>query len=224
MPEAAAVPKLLVLVRHAESSKNTRPSFSAVAGDEQLTDEGEAQSRIVTSFLSDLAAERRSRSIAVFCSQTDRSLLTARTVLPNVELRTLSGLAPIRSPYPGMTEQDVDQLDPEFMRLVTQYRIGIRSAYDIPRASGEPVAEFEKRTIDSLDEILRSDVDLCVVVGHRSTLTAILLKAARQLAGYPGNWYGHITIPLTSISTLEHDGQRFTAILDLCLVLTDRKA
>lgn len=213
------MPRTLVLVRHAESSKNTNPSFSAISGDEQLTDEGRTQVGTLASYLSDLAAQRRAISTEVFCSQTDRSRMTASILVPGARVTSLGDLAPIRSPYPGISEEEVAHSDPEFIRLLSQYRLGLGSAYDIPRGQGEQVVDFERR-IDACLQVVRSSVaDLCILVGHRSTLTAILLNAARQVNHYPQGWYGHVVIPLASISLLEHDGNRFTAITDLCRVV-----
>jgi broad specificity phosphatase PhoE len=118
-----------------------------------------------------------------------------------------------------MSEEQVAHADPKFICLLSQYRLGLCSAYDIPRGQGEQIIDFERR-IDSCLQVIRSSVaDLCIVVGHRSTLTAILLSAARQINHYPHDWYGHVVIPIASISLLEHDGKRFTAIKDLCRVL-----
>lgn len=213
--------RTLVLVRHAESSKNTKPSFSAVSGDEELTDEGQAQVGALAFHLSNLAAERGAVSTMVFCSQTDRSRMTASILMPGACVTPMLDLAPIRSPYPGMSEEQVAHADPEFMRLLSQYRLGLRSAYDIPRGQGEQIVDFERRIDSCLQVILSSVADLCIVVGHRSTLTAILLSAARQVNDYPHGWYGHVVIPLASISLLEHDGNRFTAIKDLCRVVEE---
>jgi broad specificity phosphatase PhoE len=212
------VPRTLVLVRHAESSKNTTPSFSAISGNEKLTDAGRAQVARLTSYLSNLAAQRRAISTEVFCSLTDRSTMTAGILVPGARVIPLRDLAPIRSPYPGMSEEQVAHADPEFIRLLSQYRLGLRSAYDIPRGQGEQVIDFERRIESCLEVICNSVADLRIVVGHRSTLTAILLSAARQVNNYPNSWYGHVVIPLASISLLEHEGKRFTAITDACRV------
>jgi broad specificity phosphatase PhoE len=122
-----------------------------------------------------------------------------------------------------MSEEQVAHADPEFILLLDQYRLGLRSAYDIPRGQGEQIVDFERRIDSCLQVILGTVADLCIVVGHRSTLTAILLNAARQVNHYPQGWYGHVVIPLASVSLLEHDGNRFTAITDLCRVVGEWK-
>lgn len=190
---------LLVLVRHGESTKNINPRFSTIEGQEVLTDEGLSQADSVAVLLSGMIARKKPESIGYFSPPATRSLATAQRLSRGAGVVVVDGLSPIRSPYPGLTEEEVSRVDPRFARQVDDYRSGLRSAYDIPRGEGEAVLEFERRVAQAIDHVLELEHELSIVVGHRSTLTATLLRVARMIADYPVNWYGHVSIPLASV-------------------------
>jgi broad specificity phosphatase PhoE len=211
------VPSLLVLLRHAESTKNTISRFSTTDGQESLTDAGREQTVVIARALSSQLREVDSASIGFFSPPTQRSLATANVLSGDASVTIIDDLAPIRSPHPGLTEVEVARRDPEFFRLLTDYRNGLRSAYDIPRASGERVLDFEQRVSRAIDFALGEGHQMTVVVGHRSTLTATLLRAARLLTGYPQGWYGHVSMPLCSVSTIElTDDLTFSSFGTIC--------
>lgn len=207
----------LVLLRHAESSKNTNPSFSATDGAEHITAQGMRQLAAIISAIDRYYYELRPSSLGIFSSPTQRSLATASEIANHHRVVSIDALRPIRSPYPGMSEADVAGRDPHFMTLITDYRNGLRSAYDIPRGGGEQIREFENRVAAGISEVLSHKNDLNVIVGHRSTITATLLRAARTLFDYPENWYGHVNVPLGSISLLSFNIDGVCChIADLC--------
>jgi broad specificity phosphatase PhoE len=211
------VSSLLVLVRHAESTKNTNPRFSTVEGQELLTEAGCRQAMAMAQALGKLVKQLNPTSIGYFSPPTERTLATARALACSSTVTTVEDLCPIRSPYPGLTEEEVSKRDPHFSLLLRDYRNGLRNAYDIPRGSGEQVLQFERRVSSAVDLVLSQAHSLTVVVGHRSTITATLLRATRVVGGYPLNWYGHVNVPLGSISTIEVDENlQFCGLGRLC--------
>jgi broad specificity phosphatase PhoE len=193
----------LVLIRHAESDKNVSKSFSATHGGEALTPTGLAQARRARRLVAELACEVVREPPVIYLSPTERSRATARLVFETETWLEMDELAPIRSPFPGMSERQVQHRAPEFLAAVSAYRLGLRNAYDIPRGSGESVREFETRVLSGLARIVSRPSPSVAIVGHQSTLTALMLHAARCLWSYPQHWYGHVSLPLCSVSVLE---------------------
>ena len=196
----------LILIRHAESQKNTTPTFSTQDGAEKLTEHGIAQAQKLGEFILPLMKDCDEKNFKIYCSPTARCIGTGEMILGDegfLKLAQLERLAPILSPYPGLTEQEVWDINPEFMLGVNEYRKGLKSAYDIPRGSGEEIREFEQRVISAVMQLIQAKPRILVVIAHRSTITAILLWAARALYGYPDNWYGHVPISLGSLTKIE---------------------
>lgn len=198
----------LILIRHVESTKNTEASFSKKDGSEILTSVGKAQARMLGKEVSRFVDGLEAKQWAIVCSPTARCIDTGNTLFSEFEIESysklipLDDLAPIISPYPGLTEHEVMTQDPNFMSSIKEYRKGLINAYDIPRGNGEQIREFENRVISAVSGLLVGPEELVFIIGHRSTITAILLWAARVVSGYPSNWYGHIPIALGDLSSV----------------------
>lgn len=206
--------QVLILIRHVESTKNYVPTFSSKSGEEGITENGKEQAKQIEEAVHRIAKDGIMNQTSIFCSPTVRARETCAMVFKGnqsliTEKKTLS---PIRSPYPGLTELEVRDIDPEFISNLSQYRSGIRSAYDTPRGGGESILEFEDRIRRTIEEIINIGSKYNIIVGHRSTLTAILLWAARKHCSYPMTWYGHIVLPLGTISVIRNSGKEIESI------------
>lgn len=201
--------KTVIMLRHAESQKNRLKLFSPNVASDALTPTGLEQIYAIKDEMQSLVQTIGQHSCAVVSSPTPRSLQTAALLFPGCAAEGYDALASIRSPHAGKSETHVASADPAFSNGVGEYRMGLRNAYDIPRGEGEAVATFERRTIDALTAIVGTADSLNILVAHRSTITALLIYAARLLNGYPRGWYGHIPVPYVTpyILTFSSSGE-----------------
>ena len=143
-------PKLLLLVRHAESEKNVVPSFSRQDGAEAVTEEGRRQCRGLASVLRPLLArfdDGTGACLAAHAAATVRSVTTAELLAKQLGcvLERHEGLLPISAgSLAGLTENVAQAEAPEFSRALNLYRAGVLSSYQIP-GYGESVKDFEER-------------------------------------------------------------------------------
>lgn len=213
-------PLHLFLVRHAESSKNTSGHFSTEAESEPLTSAGIRSATCIADALRGFAKESRFRVQKVYATRSVRAIDTARVIGERLEVPVAS-YPRLRSTGAGLLmgvkEEEAASSHPEFWHQLRLYRSGLFDAYRFTVAEGhEDKRDFERRVAACIDEILeKSGEQLKIIVAHRSSITATLLRFARQSLGYPEDFYGYVPIDLGNVCWLERgvDGDwRFRGI------------
>jgi broad specificity phosphatase PhoE len=196
----------ILLIRHLESTKNLRNSFSSDSNSEALSHNGHAEGSRLAADIGAFA-QLTGRSVqGVHCSASNRTEYTARliaseigtSVLTHVELRSfhVGVLA-------GSSEQRAAHILPEFMQQLALYRSGLFSSYDLSLpAESEVPRNFERRVMVKLTEIMTEKRDLEILVLTRSVITAVLIAIARSAYGYPDSFYGHVPLDLGRVSWL----------------------
>jgi broad specificity phosphatase PhoE len=191
-----SLPRTTLLIRHGESSKNLSFSYSSTEGDEPLTQSGDLQAKYLADRCKEVVDNNKRKRIAIFASIADR---TVNTALPlanslSVPVTTLSELAPLHDPnIAGKSIEAVHTEFPNLGREVNLYRMGMMSGYDVSWP-GEGIRSLEARVKNMMREQLTSEYDLAIVVGHKSTLTCLIINFLRAYGIYPLDFYGYINL------------------------------
>ena len=196
--------RLLLLVRHADSEKNELGQFAGNEASDRLTAAGEQQLRRLTDEIELLIKELGIKSTGIAHADSGRARTTAdalRLFSSDTPIAT-SGFRSIRSGVAsGLRETEIAKIYPNFACSLQLYREGVLSSYNIPYPSGaEPVIDFESEVRHALHSILSgANRELQIIVGHRSSITALLLHYARLAHSYPPTFFGFI--PLSACLT-----------------------
>ncbi len=126
--------KLIILVRHPESSKNVIARFSSAQGEECVTQRGEEQISHLSECLRRLALENNLTKCCAVCSDSDRTKVTGTTlasalqaiVVQDPDLGPISGGA-----VAGIEEAKACIIAPDFMHSLELYRAGVFNSYDL---------------------------------------------------------------------------------------------
>jgi len=200
-----------MLIRHAESEKNTLGQFSSSSESERLTQRGELSASRLGAALNDIVSEKEFRVKTVYCTHSNRAIATAEHIADRLS-RGVRSYSALRSTgagaLMGMTEREAATHYPQFLRELRLYRVGLFNAYHFTVAEGhEDKRDFECRVATCIDEILATPrEDLKIVIAHRSSITATLLRCARESLGYPRSFYGYVRIDLGRVCWLEQKG------------------
>ena len=143
----------------------------------------------------------------VYSANSTRSLETAKEIANaiNANIQIEDNL---RSTKPGIlmgTKKDALRMThPEYAQQYYLYEKGVFNVYDFSNpANKEPKHVFEKRVKTVIEKIISNpNEDFHVVIGHRSSLTAILLYFARKYHNYPDYFFGHISLDLGCVSII----------------------
>lgn len=197
----------LLLIRHCESLKNQREAFSSSSDDEALTEAGREQALVLADELRRWVAKTGRKVDSVYSAESSRSQLTADLIggglgAPTVTCRDLRST--FAGALAGHSESEARRSHPRFMEELALYRHGLFNAYKFSVAEGkEDKRAFEARVARCVDSILASENGTVkLVVTHRSPITAILIRYARQLHRYPTNFFGYVGLELGKVSWL----------------------
>jgi broad specificity phosphatase PhoE len=86
------------------------------------------------------------------------------------------------------------------MEQLELYRAGLFNSYKLS-GYAEGVQEFEGRVAQALSDINAVEGEsVHLVIAHRSSITAILLRMARLSLGYPIDYYGYVHLDVGRLS------------------------
>lgn len=200
----------LIIIRHAESIKNTNVQFSSENDLEHLTPKGISDSLDVANILKVFLQKKLLLCKKIYSANSTRAINTSKIIAEELGL-TLQVEESLRSTKPGSlagkSEEEAKKTNPEFIDQLYLFRNGLFNAYDFTVAEGkEPKKDFEKRVADCLYNILSDESEnIKIVVAHRSTITTILLGFAKAYYNYPVNFSGHVPLELGHISLLKKE-------------------
>ena len=194
--------KLLILLRHPESLKNREDRFSSDDGAEQLVESESALSEarvVVDALRAGLDQEwliptgvHIATSPHVRCASFARALAAQLQVVPTA----YAGLASMRSGrVGGLSLEEARVQARDFVDALSLYRVGLASSHRIA-GYGESLDVFEERVRNAIDSALRAASRLTVVVAHRSSITATLIRYARCSLEYPVGFFGYVPVDL----------------------------
>ncbi|MGI9335492.1 MAG: histidine phosphatase family protein [Gammaproteobacteria bacterium] len=175
------LPARIYLVRHGVSAWNGTRRVTGQANP-SLADKGREQAtRLQRVFDGEPLT-------AVYCSTLDRSIATATPTARSHGLAICKRDA-LREQHQGILEGRFrDQRDPQAAHL---WRERKADRWNFRAPGGESLADLQARAVPCLEDILRANVDGCVlIVGHQNT-NRVLLGA---LLGWPGAFVQNLRI------------------------------
>lgn len=198
----------LFVIRHTESEKNVNNQFSSVKDDEKLTVKGELDANQIANQILKFVTMHSFKCNAIYSANSIRSIKTAEKIAEKIKVK-VSIEENLRSTRPGILEgikkDNVKNTHPEYGHQYYLFEKGVFNVYDfkVPE-NKEPKKEFEKRVNTCLHKLLSDkSEDVKIIVGHRSSITAILLDFAKKYHNYPENFSGHIPLELGCISVIK---------------------
>jgi broad specificity phosphatase PhoE len=197
----------LFLIRHTESEKNKENHFSSLKDDECLTPKGELDAEEIAKHISDFVAQHSYKCRNIYSANSARSINLAQKIASLIQAQILveEGL---RSTRPGVlagaNKDEVKTTHPEYAQQYYLFEKGVFNVYDFKNPEKkEPKRDFERRVNECVERIISDkSEDIKIIVGHRSSITAILLHFARKFHNYPENFSGHVPLDLGCISIL----------------------
>lgn len=206
----------LLLIRHAESSKNRLDKTASPNDVDHLTELGELAARKFSREVGDFAARIASGGlISITSSDSWRATETAAYLgdVLNVQARTDTRLRSIVvSDTAGLTYQELKSRFPNSAAELDLYRAGVFNSYTMEFV-GNVLMDFEQVVARAIKDVIGQQDAVAIVVAHRSVITAVLLSASRECLGYPKDFYGYIELRLGSLSALEAKNGRFSRII-----------
>lgn len=198
----------LLFVRHPEAIKNVRGAFGGCVSDEPLTGRGRAQVAGLLLQIREWLSNYGIDSVEVVSPPDGQAFLGATEICgaTGYRHRLDQRLRPIKAgPISGMTEGEVASRMDRYFSALSLYRAGLFNAYLLDQL-GERLHDFENRVESALRDLETAAAKVTIVLGHRSTITAGLIRYARRFHGYPNGYYGYIDLPLCSLSFVSLNG------------------
>lgn len=197
----------LFLIRHTESEKNINNHFSSMKDDERLTPKGEMDAEEISKHISDFVARHSCICKNIYSANSARSIKTAEIIASSIHAN-IQIEEDLRSTRPGvltgMKKDEIQETHPEYAQQYYLFEKGVFNLYDLNNPDNkEPKRDFEQRVNACVEKILSDkSEDLKIIIGHRSSITAILLSFARKYHNYPNYFSGHIPLDLGCVSVL----------------------
>lgn len=198
----------LFLIRHAESEKNKDNHFSSMKDDESLTTKGEMRAIEIAKNVSDFLKQHSYKCNIIYSANSIRSIKTAEIIASSINAK-IQIEEDLRSTRPGvlagMKKDEVKKVYPEYAQQYYLFEKGVFNLYNINNPKNkEPKLDYEQRVNACVDRIVSDQSeDIKIIIGHRSSITAILLYYARKYHNYPECFSGHIPLDLGYISILK---------------------
>ncbi|MBE6738296.1 MAG: histidine phosphatase family protein [Ruminococcaceae bacterium] len=197
----------IILLRHAESGKNVKNSFSSAEMDnnEVLTQNGIEQASCMGDSILNYCKKNNIKNINVYSAKSLRSLQTAEIISRklNCTFKSIDGVKSFNfGTNAGQKEIDVKREQSKFYHDLTLYRKGVVNSYDIIyEGSKETLKNYESYVCDSINLFIdkMKENELSIFIIHRSAITAYLLFLARKYLNYPEEFYGYIQLDLGGI-------------------------
>jgi broad specificity phosphatase PhoE len=202
--------KALLLIRHAESIKNTKKQLSSDIDKEVLTVRGQQQAELLASNVQKFTQICGLQAAHVYCAESARAINTGKYIADVLGVDVLAYpqfKSFVVGIHAGKKEADIGKTDPLFISNLTLYRKSLLNSYDIIyQGSKETLQQYEYCASSALRSIIENDEGNCkIVIMHRSALTATLLDIARRYYKYPSDFYGYVQINLATVSLIEID-------------------
>ena len=202
---------MIILIRHLESTKNIKSSFSSLYDDEVLTEDSIKKGLILADSIFGYAHANNLCVNHIYCANSNRAISTASFIANkfNVDVNSYEELRSNNSgELLGKTELEAKRINPQFIHQLKLFRAGIFSSYDFVKVNErEDKHVFEQRVNLCINGILQDRSEtLKVIVLHHSSLTAAVIRFARDFYGYPHDYYGHVSCELGNIYLINNNG------------------
>ena len=205
------VKKIILLIRHIESLKNTLNACSSLDGKEPITKHGYYQAEAIAKYISEKLGLCAHSSATIYCARDDRSQNTAIKIARKLQVAyTISDeLASFtNNEISGKINSDILNENSEFEKKLKLYRAGLISANMVPWPAGD--TELFQKLLESFFVNVGLYYNPCtIIIGHKSSLTCLAFIIMRYLNQYPDNFYGYVDIPPGNGILIEFDDDYF---------------
>ncbi|MGH8336284.1 MAG: histidine phosphatase family protein [Gammaproteobacteria bacterium] len=197
----------LLLVRHVSTVKNSQNVFGRIST--LLAAEADAEVRHIQAAVRSYVTGRPTGT-RVFSAPADGAIAVAESLARtlNWDLQIEPALDSIESGrFSGLTEEIVQRRFPAIMTRIRAYRRGTADGFSIEFPGGETVRSLSLRVARFLIEkvITFPMPQLTVVVGHTSSLTALLNILTALDRNPPSGEYRYFDIPVASLTEISVD-------------------
>lgn len=202
------------LLRHFESEKNVADTMS-LKDEEKLTDKGRTQCVSFASKFKALCDSNNLHITSIESADSIRAKETAQIISKELQCESVRYWSQLRSTSAGILAgkslEEIKIEDQFFYYHYWLYRKGVLNLYYMDNnwmdSQKESKKEFEERVMRVLLEITKdmNHNDSKLIVGHRSSITAILIEFARRAGFYPKDFYGSIDLSLGGLSWITVD-------------------
>lgn len=220
--------KYILLIRHVESMKNKRGQLASKESQEELTERGIKQAKIMADHIVFFLEKKELSINQIYCADSKRAyetgIIIASKIYPEVKVIRCSEFKSFNiGVYAGLSERKINKINPEFINNLSLYRKGVVNSYDIVYGGTKQITinyekAIKKRLKIIMDQENTKNKSTCVIiVMHRSALTATLLDIARDYYGYPKDFYGYIKINLGSLNLVsinENGNKKFELLCE----------
>lgn len=204
----------VIIIRHAESIKNTSDKFASVYDDEPLTRKGIEQAQLLADELYRYIEYNKLKCSSIFAANSLRAITTGTIISNKIEtkLHCVDEFLSIKNKnsLSGLTEREVEKLDKTFTNELALSRAGIFNAYNYSsNLNVADIREHENGVYRRYKDIINDFTeDLQIIVMHHSSLTAAMINIARDYYGYPKDFFGNIEANLGSLYLINYDADK----------------
>ncbi|MCG3165653.1 MAG: 2,3-bisphosphoglycerate-dependent phosphoglycerate mutase [Bacteroidia bacterium] len=197
--------KVTILIRHAESVKNTLNIFSDIKQKQPLTEKGYNQAQKIAHFLKTISSFSFPNGIHIYSDTDIRTFHTAEII--SDALKVKHSVADFESInvglLKGVSEETVKKTYPELAEKEDLYRLGKIDGYEIEYPEGDTIQSFQRKKVNTYKEIWKdSNSSALIIVTHQSVIGAILNHYNK--IENKDSLYRFIPVDFCSISTLAH--------------------
>lgn len=206
---------LIFILRHPESEKNIKASFSNLEDDECLTIGGINHSKYIAKELQRIILLKNLNAISIHCAKSTRCITTAEVISSIIKTKYHiheEFVSTKAGKLAGVNEKEAKRTNPEFINQLYLYRKGLFSAYNFKVAEGkEPKNIFEKRVIKAFKKLIDyyDDNENIMIISHRSPITTILTSIAKKYYDYPSDFLGYVPLDLGCLSIVEKKSNNY---------------
>lgn len=200
----------IFLLRHFESEKNIQ-NIMSYNDNEPLTLRGKKECYEFTEYFKSFCMKRNIFIDMISSANSIRAKETADIIsseFGNIKINSYCDFKSTQAGnLAGKSLQDIRIQDPFFSKYYSLYRKGLLNLYFMDEnwhdKKKESKKTYEKRVMNCFYKIVNdSENKDILIVGHRASITAILINVARKMGIYPKDYYGHIELSLGKISWL----------------------
>lgn len=212
--------KYVLLIRHAESTKNIENRFSQPLDEAPITSSASQLTHYLSEEIVLFSQAVELPVTKIFCAQSARAeetanLISRRLQAPLVQWEGLDSMVVAASKGESVEQFQIDNVDVAYELNLS--RSGLLNNYQMRDLRGALI-EFEQGVFKSfIANVSNLDCGLAVGVAHRSALNAILVNCARSQGIYPERHYGYLNLELLgcSLVIVDDSGKMRIAFVDL---------
>jgi broad specificity phosphatase PhoE len=202
----------LFLLRHFESEKNVVDALSSSDDNEKLTLKGRESCSVFATEYKAFCENHGIKLNIIHCTESSRAIETAQIIAGtiNIPIKSYKSFKSTRAgDFMGKSMEEVKKTDPFFSHSFYLYGKGLLNRYFFDKycnaSNIETKKDFELRVISQFLNIIHSRDEDILIVGHKASITAMLIYIARKIGIYLDEFYGNVMLELGKISWLQYN-------------------